>query len=361
MTQEIELQIMPSGNVAVYRGNGFIPTEKLTEEEKEFIIDRVSDELGVNTKGDRETFAEHYGCIPEYEKLESPKTTEKGIKELQQEESVSRVSVDNVLWNSLQDVLALGFIHFLNENRQDGKMCLSNAECQDIMDAFLNKKWERIKRYSDKYLLGKKRLDMKQEDKQLGNECNEHELTADAIRAWNSGYEKGYALGYANGKNAYLEDEDGAVLDKTETETTKKDDTEECYSEEYREGYDLSESKKNEIVSGKFLYALTNFSLFKKWEAYWLEYVGEDTYIGRSDNILNEKVVITPYQLDNYFSETVPSGFEKRLTEWFYGMRTWGLTHWEDGETCENFCDSQAHKAVEDLWDCIEKTPTKSD
>ena len=99
--------------------------------------------------------------------------------------------------------------------------------------------------------------------------------------------------------------------------------------------------------------------MFKKWETYWLEYVGDDTYIGRSDNILNEKVVITPYQLDNYFSETVPSGFEKRLTEWFYGMRTWGLT--ADGETCENFCDSQAHKAVEDLWDYIEKTPTKSD
>ena len=76
MEHEIELQIMPSGNVAVYRGNGFIPTEQLTEEEKEFIIDRIADELGVNTKGDRETFAEHYGCIPEYEELESPETTE---------------------------------------------------------------------------------------------------------------------------------------------------------------------------------------------------------------------------------------------------------------------------------------------
>ena len=84
MTQEIELQIMPSGNVAVYRGYGFIPAEKLTEEEKEFIIDRIADELGVNTKGDRETFAEHYGCIPEYEKLENPKTRENDNNELQQ-------------------------------------------------------------------------------------------------------------------------------------------------------------------------------------------------------------------------------------------------------------------------------------
>ena len=127
------------------------------------------------------------------------------------------------------------------------------------------------------------------------------------------------------------------------------------------EDYCLSEKEKNEIVSGKFLYALTDFSLFKKWEAYWLEYVGDDTYVGRSDNILNEKVVITPYQLANYFSETEPSAFEKQLAQWFYGMRTWGLAHWEDGETCENFTDCQAHKAVKDLWNYIVKTETKTD
>lgn len=46
MTQEIELQIMPSGNVAVYRGNGFISTEKLTEEERLFVLDKVIKELG---------------------------------------------------------------------------------------------------------------------------------------------------------------------------------------------------------------------------------------------------------------------------------------------------------------------------
>lgn len=157
----------------------------------------------------------------------------------------------------------------------------------------------------------------------------------------------------SDGRDAYLNEKwdiffaDEAVLDKMKTDTTKKNDIEECCSEKYREHYNLSESKKNKIVSGKFLYALTNFSLFKKWKTYWLEYVGNDTYIGRSDNILNKKVVITPYQLDNYFSETAPSDFEKHLTEWFYGMRTWGLTAYE--ETCENFCDSQAHKAAKYL------------
>lgn len=115
----------------------------------------------------------------------------------------------------------------------------------------------------------------------------------------------------------------------------------------------LSEKEKNEIVSGKFLYALTDFSLFKKWEAYWLEYIGDDTYVGRSDNILNKKVVITPYQLCKYFSKEEPSAFEKQLAKWFYNMRTWGLT--AKDETCENFCDSQAHKAVNDLQMYINK------
>ena len=60
-----ELWVSETGNVAVYRGSAFIRTEELTEEEKAFIIDRIADELGVNTKGDRETFAEHYGCLPD--------------------------------------------------------------------------------------------------------------------------------------------------------------------------------------------------------------------------------------------------------------------------------------------------------
>ncbi len=60
-----EVWVSGSGNVTIYRGSAFTRTEELTEEEKEFIIDRIADELGVNTKGDRETFAEHYGCIRE--------------------------------------------------------------------------------------------------------------------------------------------------------------------------------------------------------------------------------------------------------------------------------------------------------
>ena len=33
----------------------------------------------------------------------------------------------------------------------------------------------------------------------------------------------------------------------------------------------MSEQEKTDFVSGKFLYAITDFSLFKRGEAYWLE------------------------------------------------------------------------------------------
>lgn len=113
------------------------------------------------------------------------------------------------------------------------------------------------------------------------------------------------------------------------------------------EDYFLSEKEKNEKVSGKFLYAVTDFSIFKKDEAYWLEYIGNDTYVGRSDNILNQKVEIAPRHLVWYFSEKPRSAFEKELADWFYGMRTWGLDVGDVG--CEAFCDSQAHKAAKRL------------
>lgn len=134
MEHEIELQIMPSGNIAVYRGNGFIPTEQLTEEEKEFIIDRIADELGVNTKGDRETFAEHYGCLPE------PEYTEEEV-----------ISTTQTIMPSLKPVVK-SFIDFLDKNRREGKMCLSNGECEDIEKAFREQDWEKLGRYIRKYI-----------------------------------------------------------------------------------------------------------------------------------------------------------------------------------------------------------------
>lgn len=45
MKERIELWVFPTGNIAVYRGNAFVPTEQLTEEERLFVLNRVCNEL----------------------------------------------------------------------------------------------------------------------------------------------------------------------------------------------------------------------------------------------------------------------------------------------------------------------------
>jgi hypothetical protein len=59
----------------------------------------------------------------------------------------------------------------------------------------------------------------------------------------------------------------------------------------------MSEQEKYDFVSGKFLTCMMDFDILKAGEKYWLEYIGFDTYIGRSDNIYAKRVYIKPYQL----------------------------------------------------------------
>ena len=47
--------------------------------------------------------------------------------------------------------LAIGFMNYLDNHRPEGKMCLSNAECEDIDKAFKNCDWDKIMRYVKKY------------------------------------------------------------------------------------------------------------------------------------------------------------------------------------------------------------------
>ena len=47
--------------------------------------------------------------------------------------------------------LALSFMAYLDENRPEGKMCLSNGECADIEKAFIEHDWDKIMRYANKY------------------------------------------------------------------------------------------------------------------------------------------------------------------------------------------------------------------
>ena len=66
----------------------------------------------------------------------------------------------------------------------------------------------------------------------------------------------------------------------------------------------VAEKEKETFVSGHFLrYEGSDIYGLKSGENYWLEYVGNDTYIGRSDNILNQRFDITPKQLFTLFYE----------------------------------------------------------
>ena len=64
-----------------------------------------------------------------------------------------------------------------------------------------------------------------------------------------------------------------------------------------------AESEKTDFVSGQYVQCRKSFDGFKENESYWFEYIGDDVYIGRSDNILNKKFHITPRQLYRLFSQ----------------------------------------------------------
>jgi hypothetical protein len=70
-----------------------------------------------------------------------------------------------------------------------------------------------------------------------------------------------------------------------------------------KESYEIAEKEKYDFVSGQFIECRKSFNEFKENNSYWLEYVGNDTYIGRSDNILNKKFHITPKQLYRLFTQ----------------------------------------------------------
>ena len=48
--------------------------------------------------------------------------------------------------------LAIRFMSYLDDNRPENKMCLSNGECEDIDKAFKEIDWKKIMRYAEKYL-----------------------------------------------------------------------------------------------------------------------------------------------------------------------------------------------------------------
>ena len=55
------------------------------------------------------------------------------------------------IYQSAKHDLAIRFMNYLDENRPEGKMGLSNGECEDIDKAFKKNDWAKIMRYVEKY------------------------------------------------------------------------------------------------------------------------------------------------------------------------------------------------------------------
>jgi len=54
-------------------------------------------------------------------------------------------------FQTARHVAASAFMEYCNKNRPNGKMCLSNGECEDIENAFSVGDWAKIERYIHKY------------------------------------------------------------------------------------------------------------------------------------------------------------------------------------------------------------------
>lgn len=129
---------------------------------------------------------------------------------------------------------ALSFIDYLDAHKYEGKMCVSNGECEDIENAFHNAMWDRLHRYYCKYI-----------------EAPEEPL----------------------------------------------------------ENYDEAEKEKTDFVGDGFIECHADFLDFKEGNTYWLEYIGDDMYNVRSDNLLGKTYHITPCQLYTVFKKL--TWFEK--------------------------------------------------
>ena len=73
--------------------------------------------------------------------------------------------------------------------------------------------------------------------------------------------------------------------------------------DKHLENYDEAEKEKAEFVSDGFIECHADFLDFKEGNTYWLEYIGDDKYNVRSDNLLGKTYHITPCQLYTVFKK----------------------------------------------------------
>ena len=70
-----------------------------------------------------------------------------------------------------------------------------------------------------------------------------------------------------------------------------------------KESYEIAEKEKREFVGNGFIKCYADFQDFKEGETGWLEYLGNDNYNVRSDNLLGKTYHITPCQLYTIFKK----------------------------------------------------------
>ena len=116
---------------------------------------------------------------------------------------------------------------------------------------------------------------------------------------------------------------------------------------EHLENFDEAEKEKSDFVGDGFIKCFANFLDFKEGNTYWLEYMGDDKYNVRSDNLLGKTYHITPCQLYTVF---------KKLT-WLekHGQQKSANSYCQ--ENCKGF--QETGKCFFD-WDCKARREAES-
>ena len=74
------------------------------------------------------------------------------LLEKQDEPAKLREEEQNKFAKGVLTSYALSFIDYLDMHKYEGKMCVSNGECEDIENAFHNAMWDKLHRYYCKYI-----------------------------------------------------------------------------------------------------------------------------------------------------------------------------------------------------------------
>lgn len=135
---------------ALERAKGVIEQNPLMEYLKkgiEYIFPELKESEDERIKKGLLYVIEHHPTLPTEEAEEYIAWLEKqGTPAKLSEEEQNRFS------KGVLKSCALSFIDYLDAHKYEGKMCVSNGECEDIENAFHNAMWDRLHRYYCKYI-----------------------------------------------------------------------------------------------------------------------------------------------------------------------------------------------------------------